>query len=44
MKTSGANSEHKHSEIKRFWTLTVRLCMGIFFVQVAANWPFVAKR
>ena len=24
--------------------LTVRLCMGVFFVQVVANYPFVVKR
>jgi len=31
MKTSGANSEHKHSEIKRFWTLNGPFMHGDLF-------------
>ena len=34
----------QHLLCHRGASLTVRLCMGVFFVQVVANYPFVVKR
>jgi len=41
---TGSRSDKKKKKEFPISYLAVRLCMGVFFVQVVASWPFVAKR
>jgi len=41
---TGSRSDKKKKKEFPISYLAVRLCVGVFFAQVVASWPFVAKR